>query len=377
MSKLNVGHISTFSPTQCGIATYTEDLIDHLLGFAHSQKVRLIHRHETSSSSNEGAIVIEDKRSYEKAIDAVNESNLDVVSLQHEFGIYGGEDGEYVTLLLDRIRHPVVTTLHTVSKGLPSTGALGQKVLREVVQLSDSVVVLSEESKHILISDYGANGDRVYVIRHGIPSVEFVYPQSTKLRERLKSALVFISAGHLRPSKGYDIALRALAQFKQSFPDFIYLIVGSAQSQLAEGSTVRAELMTQIEALDLKDNVVWVYEYLALDTLLEHILASDIGLVTYTEEEQNSSGIMPIFLGCGRPVVATRFEYALSAKRVVDGIEIAEIRDPDDLCNRLLDLIHNKNLKEIMRTNYEATRPWLWSHAAEHYFDVLKAVASH
>lgn len=375
MTRLLVYHISTFSPTQCGIATYTEDLI----GFSKNTsagKVRMLHDNELSQSGVSGNVFINDIGSYDKIIKTINNSQADVVSLQHEFGIFGGKDGEYVVQLVQGINKPIITTLHTTLIGMEP---FRKNIIGNLIDASKFIVVLTEESRKILASEFNIQFNKIRVIRHGIPSVRFSFPETSNVRKKIKSPLVFVSAGHLRPTKGYDVALRALAKYYKYNPHFKYQILGTEQPQSKEtgGKEYRVYLQELVRQYNLGDNVVWVDKYLKLNDLLHYILAADIGLVTYTESFQNSSGILPMILGCGRLVVSTDFDYARSAAKIVDGIRLAEINNPDSVYEKICEISQSRNnMQALMYSNYFATRNWIWEKAAAQYEQLFCDVLS-
>jgi glycosyltransferase involved in cell wall biosynthesis len=371
MSTANICHISTFSPTQCGIATYTEQLIHHLSG-ARAFKVRMAYSDEEPRAEFDCTVAIGIPSTYDAAVTVVNRSTVEVVSLQHEFGIYGGTDGEYVAHLLEGIEKPIVTTLHTI----PADTQHGRgRIIEKIAKKCRAVVVLTEESKELLASRFDVPHAMIRVIRHGIPSVAFIYPEASKLRSDICASVVFVSAGHVRPTKGYAIALRALARYRQLDPNFKYVIVGTTQPQFHMMHAYPSHLKRLIERLDLGNNVLWIDEYLDLDDLLRYIMAADMGLVTYTELEQNSSGILPFMLGCGRPVVATAFAYARSIAKRVPGILLADMNDAEDVFRRIIQLTQDRDrMRSMMHANYSATRSWVWQNAAIHYRNVFEEV---
>lgn len=364
-----VCHISTFSPTQCGIATYTEALIRHLRG-VHSFKVRMLYDSEEPQSGFDCSIVIGNIATYDRAIELINSSPIDVVSLQHEFGIYGGNDGDYVVHLAEGIKKPIVLTLHTTHGGM-SSGR--RQIIENLARRTKLVVVLTEMSKRILSLQLNVPQVKIRIIRHGIPNVDFVLPEASKFRNSVRAPLVFVSAGHLRPAKGYEIALRALAQYNNHNPHFKYLILGTNQPQVDKGGKeYRVYLKSLINQLNLEDKIIWIDEYLDLEDLLKFIMAADIGLITYTRPYQSSSGILPLILGCGRLAIATDFNYAKSIAREIEGIRLAKMNNPNSVLERICEMSQNQSeMHALMHANYLATRDWLWENAAARYAQVF------
>jgi glycosyltransferase involved in cell wall biosynthesis len=320
----------------------------------------------------ECTVAIDIPATYDAAVAVVNRSTVDLVSLQHEFGIYGGTDGEYVAHLLEGLEKPIVATLHTIPADTQHNRA---RIIEKIVKKCRAVVVLTEESKEILASCFDVPDAMIRVIRHGIPSVDFIYPEASKLRSDICASVVFVSAGHVKPTKGYDIALRALARYRQLDSNFKYVIVGTTQPQFHVMHEYPGHLRTLIQRLELGDNVLWIDEYLDLDDLLRYIMAADMGLATYTKLEQNSSGILPFMLGCGRPVVATAFACARSIAKRVPGVLMADMNDAEDVFRRIVQLTQDRDrMRSLMHASYSATRSWVWQNAAIHYRNVFEDV---
>jgi glycosyltransferase involved in cell wall biosynthesis len=371
MTAMQVLHISTFSPTQCGIATYTESLIEHLPN-VHSHKLRIIYEGDAPCDGLFGTIPLQDLQAYRRFVRAINGSSLDVVSLQHEFGIFGGTYGEFVNELVDAIDKPIVVTLHTTSCRL---SAQKQEILRHIILASRIVVVLSEESAKFIRTYFGIAIEKVKVIRHGVPELPFTFPEASIGRRQDAENLVIVSAGHIRPSKGYAIALSALAKLRDRGIPFSYILLGKSQPQWDISGEWEQGLENLIRKFRLENHVEWQRRYLDAPELFRWIQTADLGLVPYTESDQISSGILPMMPACGRPVLATAFDYAKSISCSAPGVILTEMNDPDRLYARLLEISTRRDwLRAIMQTCYSQTRPWLWRHSAAQYRDAFQSV---
>lgn len=366
--KLTVCHISTFPPTRCGIAEYAEDLIQSLNGVV-SIRVRLSHD-GSFDPAFEKTIGMRKKASYDEAVAYINESaGIDLVSIQHEFGIFGGRGGAFVLELAKGIRKPIVTTLHTVPRRMDRRA---RRIVEELASRSARVVVLTEASAKTLMRQLAVPASRVKVIRQGVPEVGFRRPESCDFRKAMDVSIVFVSAGLLRPSKGYHIALEALARYKEIDPHFKYVILGTLPSQFAEAA-YQIQLERAIARLGLEANVMKVDSYLSRNEMVDWIMGADIGLVTYTEEDQNASAILPLFLACGRVVISTAFECARSIHKDVPGLFLAEMNNPGSVFRLMAKLARDKDLlPKLMVANYRNTRGWLWAHSAEQYKRVFE-----
>lgn len=356
-------HISTFSPTPCGIATYAEALIQNYLGAIH-EKVRLLYHCDQKDAGTFLDLRIEERDAYSIIAAAINASDADIVSLQHEFSIFGGRDGEYILDLINKIEKPIISTLHTT----PMFMSLNQaRIIKDIVRQSSQVVVLTEQAKSNVAQIVG-DATKLNVVRHGIQDVEFRVPGETPLRRRLGHEHVFLSAGHVSDRKGYTNTLAAMAQLRAAHIEFLYVILGAHQPQFGVNSQCVYSLKRMIRDCDLYKNVIFEESYNDLDVLLEYIMAADLGIVAYTDCQQSSSGMIPMILGCGRPVIATPFEYAVSTARMKPGLYISHGYQAEHISQSLRAVIETKNaITETMPTIYESTRPWLWRNAAGAY----------
>jgi glycosyltransferase involved in cell wall biosynthesis len=184
----------------------------------------------------------------------------------------------------------------------------------------------------------------------------------------MNAPIVFASAGFLRNTKGYHVALEALAKFKRLDPSFKYLIIGDQQPQFTSNRWYQEELERIVSRLGLNENVLRISAHLSPEELLSYMLAADIGLVTYTEEAQNASGILPLMLGLGRVVIATRFAYAQAIENRIEGLFLAEMNDPDDLLDLIIRITADRVAREqLMMHNYKSTREWVWPSCAVKY----------
>jgi glycosyltransferase involved in cell wall biosynthesis len=294
---------------------------------------------------------------------------VDVVSLQHEFGILGGPEGGFVLDLMRRCGKPVVTTLHTVSADL---AAARLAMLDEVLACSARVVVLTEASAQACRALWPHHAARLRVIPHGVPAVPFRLPAAVPLRRRLDADWVFVASGHTWRHKGYHHALLALALLQDEGLDFRFVILGAGQAQFGGADDYEDGLRRLADKLGLAQRIVRVPEFLPRRRMLEWFAAADAGLVTYTRASHNSSGVLPAMLACGRPVVATRFEYARAIAPATPDVLLAEIADPDDIARRLRELVADRRaLAARMRRAHRQMQWRTWPRTAAMYRGVF------
>ncbi len=246
---------------------------------------------------------------YLRVADQLNRAAFDVVSLQHEFGIYGGQDGERVLDLLDELEVPVVATLHTVLRH-PSDQQ--RRILRRIVQRAARTVVLSRASAATLASAYDIDAARVEMIPHGVPALPFVDPLTVKPLVGLTGRPTVLSFGLLGPGKGYELAIRAMSTVVDQSPDACYVILGATHPELRrrEGEAYRESLGEIVRALRLEDHVRFVDAYVDLPTLGRWIQAADVFVTSYPGAEQAVSGTLAYALGLGKAVVSMPYVYA-------------------------------------------------------------------
>jgi len=364
--SFTVAHVSTFAPTQCGIASYTGDLVDAL---RRCRQAVVAVDYGRARRAPEPPVVagipIQSRAGYVEAARQIAAGPVDVVSLQHEFGIFGGPDGAHVLALLRGCAKPVVTTLHTVSPELSPARA---EILDEVLARSARTVVLTEASAEACRALWPRHADRLRVIPHGVPAARLRMPHEVALRRRLAADWVFVGSGHTWRHKGYHHALMALSLLADEGLDFRFVILGAGQAQFGGADDYDQGLARLAHKLGIADRVLRVPEFLPRARMLEWFAAADAGLVTYTRASHNSSGVLPAMLACGRPVVATAFEYARAIAPSTPDLLLAELADPDDIARRVRELVGARRaLPARMRRAHRLMQWRTWPKTAAMY----------
>lgn len=372
-SNLNIAYLSTFPPTQCGIATYTSDLIKAIVDADKSFQPTLIELNSETTTCRSNRITIRQDQiiDYVRAADYLNKSAVDVVDIEHEFKIFGRPDGENIAILLDRITKPIVSTLHTI---YPSYNERREKVFKHLLDRSETAFVFSDFAKNLLHKKYSKLNTNIEIIPHGVPVIGKNRMVKTKENVRPNGSLVFVAAGHLRESKGYDIALRAIASLRKELPPFHFVIVGANHPKDESSRAYRNMLTGLIAELNLSDNVSFVDHYLEADALANQIQSADIGLLPYTRLEQSSSGILALMVACGRPIVATPFQFAKSRISHFSGV-IAQSCSPYDFAAAIQKLLkQRKAWPAISDYNYNLGKEWSWKNVATKYLSVYNGL---
>lgn len=305
--------IGCFRPRQCGIATFTSDVFDHLN--AHSATLAIdvyamrSRPDQPVDSDVRFAIDEKDDDSYRKAAEAINASGANAVWLQHEFGIFGGDAGDLVLELVDRLAAPLIVTLHTV---LAEPNPAQRRVMERLVARASKLVVMSEFGHSTLVDVYGAEPDQVVLIEHGTPDRPFQEISPLRRRLGLSDRPVLSTFGLIGPGKGLEAAIRALPAIIAQYPNILYRIVGATHPNLvaAEGEAYRDSLRQLAESLGVADNIVWENRFLDSEELLDQIEVCDIYLAPYPNLQQITSGTLAYAVALGRAVVSTPFVHA-------------------------------------------------------------------
>ena len=281
-----------------------------------------------------------DIESYRRAADFLNINNVDIVSLQHEYGIYGGRAGSYILVLLRELRMPIVTTLHTILRD-PDPGQ--RRVLEEIASLSARLVVMSERGAKFLREIYHVPEEKIDLIPHGIPDVPFVDPSFHKDLFGVEGKTVLLSFGLLSPNKGIENVISALPAILAKYPNVVYIVLGATHPHVLrnEGETYRLSLQWLAHQKGVESNVIFYNRFVALDELVQFISASDIYITPYLDEAQITSGTLAYTVGAGKAVISTPYWYA-EEMLADDRGALVPFRDPQALAEQVIDLLHNE-----------------------------------
>ncbi|HEO69722.1 MAG TPA: glycosyltransferase, partial [Candidatus Hydrogenedentes bacterium] len=381
----NVSLVGTYVPRRCGIGTFTKDLHDALAmqeGLKRVTVLAIDDRPESYPYPEEVAFQIRDtqRRDYATAADLLNINQVNVAFIQHEYGIYGGTDGELVLELVRGLTMPAIATLHTVLRE-PSRGQ--EKVLRELAERSHRLVVMSRLATHILQDVYDVPTEKVAFIPHGIPDVPFVDPAYYKGTFGLEGHTVMLTFGLLSPGKGVETAIKALPKIVAKHPKVVFVILGATHPQVLkqEGNAYRDSLERLAEKLGVRENVLFHNRFVSIEELCGYIGASDIYVTPYLNEAQIVSGTLAYAVGAGKAVVSTPYWYA--QEMLADGRgRLFPFGDADALGSEVLDLLANELERNSMRMKaYALGRSMVWPAVGQAYKalagEVLAEMRSH
>lgn len=300
------------------------------------------------------------------AAQALNDCGVSVVSLQHEFGIWGGEDGEYVLDFIHALRIPFVATLHTV---MPQPSAAQQEILRGLAAAADTTVVMSRAASTLLTRTYGVDPSRVAVIPHGVPNFPIVAADTMKSRIGLNGQTVILSFGLLGPGKGFETAIDAMPEVIKAVPSACYVILGATHPEvrLREGEDYRASLEARVAALGIGDHVKFVNRFVGRVELGTWLQAADIFVTPYPNLNQCVSGTLAYAMGAGKAIVSTPYAYAAEMLAGEYG-RLVEPGSSTGLSEAFIELLLNPDLRASMgRRAYEHSRGMVWWEVGSQY----------
>src|SRR5689334_3057640 len=372
VSKIHkIAFVGDHLPRKCGIATFTSDLLAAVAN-AHPQSqcfsVSINDIQDGYEYPEEVRFEIEeqDLSSYLRAADFLNISNVDIVCLQHEFGIFGGPAGGHILAFLRELAMPVVTTLHTV---LREPRADQRRVMQELISLSTRLVVMAERGRQMLQDIYEAPPSKIDLIPHGIPDVGFVDPTYFKDQFGVEGKVVLLTFGLLSPNKGIENVLNALPDILEEFPEVVYIILGATHpNELREhGEAYRLSLEILAKKNKLEKNVIFYNQFVELDNLKEFIGAADLYITPYLNEAQITSGTLAYTFGAGKAIISTPYWHA--AELLADGQGVlVPFGDATAITREVIGLLRDDTRRHAMRKNaYRLGREMIWSNVARLY----------
>ncbi len=368
-----IAFLGDYLPRKCGIATFTHDLRGALATQYPAIECAVVPVNDIEGGYDYPAevrfeIQEQEVASYRRAADFLNFANVDVVCLQHEYGIFGGAAGAHILALLRDLRVPVVSTLHTV---LQSPNDDQRRVMQRLCELSARVVVMAERSKTFLLDVYGVPAEKIDLIPHGIPDMPFVDSSFFKDQFDVEGKFVALTFGLLSPNKGIESVLQAMPKVIAESPDFVYIILGATHPNLVRehGEIYRLSLERLAQKLDIQKHVIFYNRFVELRELTEFIGAADIYITPYLNEAQAVSGTLAYAYGCGKAVISTPYWHAEELLADDRGI-LVPFGDSEAIAQAVIDLANDDTRRTAMRKRaYLVGREMIWSHVAHMYME--------
>ncbi len=385
---MKLAYIGTYPPRECGIGTFTMNLYKSMVTNPSFAQADI----ETINDSDEGFIVAindsektynypeevkltirqEHQRDYLKAVEFINLSNANICILEHEFGIFGGQNGIYILPLLHRLEIPLIVTLHTILKE-PSYNE--KAVLQQICKMANKIVVMSHKAIDFLITIYKVDKEKIIYIEHGVPDIQFNQQQS-KHEFRLENRKLILTFGFIGRNKGIETVINALPKIIEKHPEVLYMILGKTHPNVLrhDGEEYRIYLQKLVKKLNLGDNVLFLNVYVNQKELFKYLSASDIYVTPYLNEAQITSGTLSYAVGVGSAVVSTPYWHA--TELLADGRgRLFDFKDSDGLSTIFSDLLDNPEVLKGLRKNaYKYGRTITWPKTGGKYVSLAKNI---
>ncbi|HEY6460640.1 MAG TPA: glycosyltransferase family 4 protein, partial [Polyangiaceae bacterium] len=372
-SVQTIAMLGNHLPRRCGIATFTSDLsqaiaseapeLDCFVLAMNDPGVRHAYPPRVRFEIAEGDIV-----AYRRAADFLNVNAVDVLSIQHEYGIFGPKAGANVLELLRELRVPVVTTLHTI---IAAPNAAQRGVMDALVELSERLVVMSSDGAALLHSVHGVDTARIDVIPHGIPSIP---ERRSKSRLGVEGRSVILTFGLLSPDKGIEHVIDAMPAVLERHPNTVYVVLGATHPHIKQqhGETYRHMLESRAQRLGVDANVIFHNRFVSHEELGEFLGAADIYVTPYLKEEQSTSGTLAYAVGCGKAVISTPYRYARELLADGRGL-LVPWRDAGAIAREVIGLLDDPSKRaELQHRAAEFGRGMSWPIVARRYVDSFR-----
>ncbi|MBU1168861.1 MAG: glycosyltransferase family 4 protein [Proteobacteria bacterium] len=374
----SVAVIGNYLPRQCGIATFTTDLVEALSAEAPDIKCWVVAMNDRPEGypypENVRFEINQNKLSdYGVASQFLNINQTDIVCVQHEYGLFGGPAGSHLLRLLGDLRMPVVTTLHTILKDPPPEY---RDVMCKLSDLSDKLVVMSSKASDFLKDIYAVPEEKIAFIHHGIPDTPFIDSSFYKDKFNVEGKKVLLTFGLLSPNKGIENVLQALPSVIKKHPDLVYIILGATHPNILKfhGDEYRIMLQQIVRKLDIGDHVIFQNRFVELKELCEFLGIADIYVTPYLEEAQITSGTLAYAMGTGKAVISTPYWYATEMLAEGRG-RIVPFRNPGAISEQIIELLDNDVERHAIRKKaYTFSREAIWKEVSRKYLQVFSEV---
>src|SRR5882757_5648290 len=372
--------IGNYLPRQCGIATFTTDLCSAIAAEYGTARLLALPVNDTVQGYEyparvRWALAQNDPTSYDEAAGFLNFNNIDMVCLQHEYGIFGGAAGSHILRLLRGLKMPVVTTLHTVLRE-PDPNQL--MVMEQIAELSDRLIVMSQLSSQFLQEIFKVPGSKIDMVPHGVTDLPFLDPNFFKDRFGVEGKAVLLTFGLLSPNKGIENVIEAMPQILTKHENVVYLVAGATHPHILrrEGDKYRASLQALAKKVGVEAQVIFHDRFASPEEMAEFIGAADIYITPYRHEAQVVSGTLAYALGAGKAIISTPYWHAIELLDERRGA-LVPFQDPDAIAQKTIELLTTPALRHAMRKRaYLYARDMVWKKAAQGYMESFARVRS-
>jgi glycosyltransferase involved in cell wall biosynthesis len=374
----HVAFIGNHLPRQCGIATFTTHICNAIVKEYPSMNLFTLALNDLAEGYDypdrvRFQIPEHDLNSYYQAAEFLKLNHVDVVCVQHEYGIFGGNFGRYIVDLLQNLNIPIVTTLHTVQhKPLPEQ----KQIAQELASLSDRLIVMSERGRTYLEEIYEIDPRKIHIIQHGVPETTFIDTNYHKGKFNVAGKTVILTFGLLSPSKGIEYVIGAMPSIIEQYPDVVYIVLGATHPNVIrhEGKAYLHRLQEQARELGVEKNVIFTDEFVSEDRLIEMLQMADIYITPYLGEEQIVSGTLSYAVGAGKAIVSTPYWHAQEILSDGRGL-LVPFRDSTAIANQVCYILGDDVERHAMRKRaFDYARDYTWLESARQYVALFQQV---
>src|SRR6266850_1163332 len=372
--------IGNYLPRQCGIATFTTDLCGAIAAEYGTARLLALPVNDTDQGYDypprvRWALAQDDVKSYQDAAEFLNFNNIDMVCLQHEYGIFGGPAGSHILHLLRGLKMPLVTTLHTVLRQPNPDQML---VMEEIAELSDRLIVMSQLSSQFLQEVFKVPGSKIDLVPHGVPDLPFLDPNFYKDRFGVEGKAVLLTFGLLSPNKGIENVIQALPQILSKHQNVVYLVAGATHPHVLrrDGDKYRATLQALAKEMGVESQVIFHDRFVSTEEMAEFIGAADIYITPYRHEAQVVSGTLAYALGAGKAIISTPYWHAIELLDDRRGA-LVPFEHPGAIAQKTIELLDTPAIRHAMRKRaYLFSREMVWKRVAQGYMESFSRVRS-
>jgi len=372
--------IGNYLPRHCGIATFTTDLCSAISEEYGTARLLALPVNDTQLGYDYPArvrwsLAQDDVQSYQEAAEFLNFNNIDMVCLQHEYGIFGGPAGSHILHLLRGLKMPVVTTLHTVLRE-PDPNQL--MVMEEIAELSDRLIVMSQLSSQFLQEIFKVPGSKIDMVPHGVPDLPFLDPNFYKDRFGVEGKAVLLTFGLLSPNKGIENVIQALPQVLSKHKNVAYIVAGATHPHILrrDGDTYRDSLQALAKEIGVESQVIFHNRFVSPEEMVEFIGAADIYITPYRHEAQVVSGTLAYALGAGKAIISTPYWHAIELLDNRRGA-LVPFQNPGAIALKTIELLDTPAIRHGMRKRaYLFAREMVWKRVAQGHMESFSRVRS-
>lgn len=368
LNRIEVAYVATYPPTECGIATFTQDSLSAIRKFTpFSQPLVMAMNYPGETQAYPDVVRFQiDKavaEDYDAAARFINSTSATVLHIEHEYGIFGGDHGDYIVRMMEQVKKPMVVTLHTV---LATPNPKQKEIVERMARLADHLIVMIETGRQILTEHYDLDPTKIVVIPHGVPNVRKRSSDAAKKLLGLEGRMVVSTFGLISRGKGLEYAVEAMAKVVDQHPEAIYLVLGQTHPSIRKehGEEYRNALTELVNAHGLHKNVRFNNHFLSLEELVTYLSATDVYVTPYLGKDQITSGTLAYAIGCGKAIISTPYLYAEEMLGEGRGV-LVPFRDSDALGDALLRLMDDDKYRHALESaTYRFGRRTTWYNVA-------------